>query len=163
MLKFRARVTLDRTIAAIAKRSAGVTWHKDSEGLALVLKTGGYALTARPETHQPETLPERVLIAREDGSPMGGRFGTPYSRASVRCVFDTRAYLSRTNTKGILTKTPRIGSRLSRHREHQSARRRRRHPGRALGSRLWDYPEVRDNHSCLLRHLLRGALDLLQR
>ena len=71
VLKFRARVTLDHAIAAIAKRSAGVTWHKDSEGLALVLKTGGYALTARPENHQPETLPERVQIAREDGSPMG--------------------------------------------------------------------------------------------
>lgn len=68
---FRARVTLDDTIAAIAKHSAGVTWHKDSEGLALILTAGGYALTARPETQQGEVLPERVRIAREDGSPMG--------------------------------------------------------------------------------------------
>jgi hypothetical protein len=70
VLKFRARVTLDDTIAAIAKQSAGVTWHMDSEGLALILTAGGYALTARPETHESETLPERVQIAREDGSPM---------------------------------------------------------------------------------------------
>ena len=71
MLKLRARVALDDTIAAIAERSAGVTWHEDSQGLVLILKSDGYALTARPEAHQTETLPERVLIAREDGSPMG--------------------------------------------------------------------------------------------
>ena len=68
---FSARVTRDDTIKAIAKRSAGATWHEDSGGLALIFKADGYVLTSLPETHQLETLPERVKIAREDGSPMG--------------------------------------------------------------------------------------------
>src|SRR5512147_931987 len=71
MLKFRARATLDHTIAAIARHSEGVSWHVDSEGLALILTAGGYALTARPKTHQPDALAEHVLFARDDGSAMG--------------------------------------------------------------------------------------------
>ena len=71
MLTFRAKAAFDQTIAAIAKNSAGVCWYADSAGLALILTAVGYVLTARPETHQRETLPERVLIAREDGLPMG--------------------------------------------------------------------------------------------
>lgn len=71
MLTFRTKAALDQAIAAIAENSAGVSWHADSAGLALILTADGYTLTARPETHQRETLPERVLIAREDGSPMG--------------------------------------------------------------------------------------------
>jgi hypothetical protein len=71
VLKFRKSVTLDHTIAAIAKYSAGVTWHGDSEGLALILTAGGYALTARPEPGHLEMSHERVLITKEDGSPMG--------------------------------------------------------------------------------------------
>ena len=67
---FRTKVTMDDTIAVIAKQSIGVTWHEDSAGLALVLTGGGYALTAHPETDEAETLRERVLIAKDDGSPM---------------------------------------------------------------------------------------------
>ena len=68
---FRTKMmTMDDTIAVIAKHSIGVTWHEDSAGLALILTDDGYALTASPETHQAETLPERVLIAKDDGSPM---------------------------------------------------------------------------------------------
>ncbi len=69
---FRTKVmTMDDTIAVIAKHSIGVTWHDDSAGLALILTaSGGYALTASPETHETETLPERVLIAKDNGSPM---------------------------------------------------------------------------------------------
>ena len=70
MLRFRTKITIDDTVAVIAKHSIGVTWHEDSAGLALILTGGGYALTARPETHQVETLPERVVIAKDDGSPM---------------------------------------------------------------------------------------------
>jgi hypothetical protein len=66
----RAKATIDDTIAAIAKHSSGVTWHDDSAGLALILTADGYALTAHPEAHQTEALPERVLIPKEDGSPM---------------------------------------------------------------------------------------------
>jgi len=68
--KHRPSVTLDRTIAAIAKRSEGVHWIADSEGLALVLTTRGYALTARPEIFEAATLPQRVVLACEDGTPM---------------------------------------------------------------------------------------------
>jgi hypothetical protein len=71
VLKFRTKAAFDQTITAIAENSAGVCWYADSAGLALILTAVGYVLTARPETYQPETLPERVLIAREDGSPMG--------------------------------------------------------------------------------------------
>lgn len=67
---FRTKETMDDTIAAIAKHSIGVTWHEDSAGLALILTADGYALTACPETHQAEKLLERVLIAKDDGSPM---------------------------------------------------------------------------------------------
>jgi len=67
---FRTKVTMDETIAAIAKHSIGVTWHEDSAGLALILTAGGYVLTAGSETDQAETQPERVLIAKDDGSPM---------------------------------------------------------------------------------------------
>ena len=70
MLRLRTKVTMDDTVTAIAKHSIGVTWHEDSAGLALILTTDGYALTACPETDQAETLPERVLIAKDDGSPM---------------------------------------------------------------------------------------------
>jgi hypothetical protein len=71
MLKFGTKAAFDQTITTIAKNSAGVCWYADSAGLALILTAVGYVLTARPETFQRETLPERVLIAREDGSPMG--------------------------------------------------------------------------------------------
>lgn len=67
---FRTKVTMDATVAAIAKYSVGVTWHEDSAGLALILTTDGYALTACPEADQAETVPDRVLIAKDDGSPM---------------------------------------------------------------------------------------------
>ena len=70
-MRLRTKLAIDDTIAAIAKHSTGVTWHHDSAGLALILTTGGYALTARPETHQTEALLERVLVVKEDGSPMG--------------------------------------------------------------------------------------------
>ena len=70
MLKFRSKLPIDDTIGSIAKHSIGVTWHEDSAGLALILTAGGYALTARPEAHQAETLPERVLITKDDGAPM---------------------------------------------------------------------------------------------
>ena len=71
MRTVRAKATIDGTIVAIAKHSSGVRWHDDSAGLALILTAGGYALTAHPETHQTEALPERVHIPKEDGSPMG--------------------------------------------------------------------------------------------
>lgn len=70
MLKFRTKAAFDQTITAIAKNSAGVCWNADSAGLALTLTEGGYVLTACLETYQRETLPERVVIAREDGSAM---------------------------------------------------------------------------------------------
>ena len=70
MLRLRTKLPIDDTIAAIARHSIGVTWHGDSAGLALILTAGGYALSARPETHQAEALPERVLVVKEDGSPM---------------------------------------------------------------------------------------------
>ena len=57
-MRLRTKLAIDDTIAAIAKHSTGVTWHHDSAGLALILTTGGYALTARPETHQTEALLE---------------------------------------------------------------------------------------------------------
>jgi hypothetical protein len=67
---FRTKMTMDDTITVIAKHSIGVTWNEDSAGLALILTSDGYALTASPESHEAETLPERVLIAKDDGSPM---------------------------------------------------------------------------------------------
>src|SRR5262245_5111180 len=70
MLKCRTKLTMDDTVEAVARHSVDVTWHEDRAGLALVLTTDGYALTACPETNQAETLPERVLIAKDDGSPM---------------------------------------------------------------------------------------------
>ena len=70
MLKFTTKVTMDNTAAAIAKHSSGVTWHEDSAGLALILTEDGYVLSACPQTNEAETLRERVLIAKDDGSPM---------------------------------------------------------------------------------------------
>ena len=69
VLRHRPSVTLDRTIAAIARRSEGV-WIVESEGLALVPTPRGYALTARPEIFETATLPGRVSLACEDGTPM---------------------------------------------------------------------------------------------
>ena len=71
VLKFATKTAFEQTITVIAKNSAGVCWYADSAGLALTLTAAGYVLTALPEDHQRETLPERVLIAREDGSAMG--------------------------------------------------------------------------------------------
>ena len=73
MLTLPAKLEKDDTIGAIAKRSIGVTWHEDSVGLGLILTEGGYALTtARPEAQKTGTLEERVLINKDDGSPMNG-------------------------------------------------------------------------------------------
>ena len=69
MLRAKTTSSLDLTIVAIATHSKGVTWRTDSEGFGLTLTAGGYALTSSPE-HQGTTLHERVLITREDGSPM---------------------------------------------------------------------------------------------
>ena len=71
MMPFRTRATLDHTIAAIAKHSVGVSWQKDSKGFGLIVTEDGYVLTACPKIHESESFAERVLIARDDGSPMG--------------------------------------------------------------------------------------------
>ena len=71
MMTFRTRATLDHTITAIAKHSVGVSWQEDSKGFGLIMTEDGYALTACPKVHESESFAERVLIARDDGSPMG--------------------------------------------------------------------------------------------
>jgi hypothetical protein len=80
-------VTLVKTVKRISNRSAGVRWDGASNGLALVLTQGGYALTARPDLY-PESLPARVVVPCEDGSPMPhGHILTPIEReCAIRAI-----------------------------------------------------------------------------
>jgi len=61
--------TIARTVRSISRRSAGARWDSASEGFALVLTPGGYALTAMPDLHE-DKMPTRVVIPCQDGSPM---------------------------------------------------------------------------------------------
>jgi hypothetical protein len=69
--RLKSAVTLEHTIASIARRSEGVRWLEDSEGLALVRTPRGYALTAARGETQGDMLPERVFVARDNGTTMG--------------------------------------------------------------------------------------------
>ena len=75
-----SRHTLANTIKSISIRSAGVQWENASKGFGLVLTPDGYMLTALPDLY-PEKMPGRVVIPREDGSPMPhGHIQTPLER-----------------------------------------------------------------------------------
>jgi hypothetical protein len=67
-----ARITLASTIKGISIRSAGIQWDSTSKGFGLILTQGGYALTAQPDL-DPEKRPARVVVPREDGSPLPHR------------------------------------------------------------------------------------------
>ena len=64
-----AEVTLSKTVRRIAKRSTGVAWDVESEGLALALTRYGYALTTMPRFY-PDIMPERAKILGDDGTRM---------------------------------------------------------------------------------------------
>ena len=79
--------TVASTVERISNRSAGVRWDSASKGFALILTPDGYALTAMPDLY-PEKLPARVVIPREDGSPMPHRHVlTPLERErAIRAI-----------------------------------------------------------------------------
>ena len=82
-----ANQTLASTVKRISRRSEGVRWDSESEGFALVLTPGGYALTALPDLHE-EKMPTRVVIPCQDGSPMPhGHVLTPLERErAIRAI-----------------------------------------------------------------------------
>ena len=68
-MKDRPRSTRENTIRAITKRSRGVKWDRDCEGLALALSSDGYVLTTQPQRY-PDALDGLVLVACEGGADM---------------------------------------------------------------------------------------------
>jgi len=65
-----------------------VRWSDLSDGFALVARHGAYVLTALPRLSDHEALSERVVIAQENGMPMGhGHLLTPRERErAVRAI-----------------------------------------------------------------------------
>jgi len=89
VLRIKDIVTFERTIAAIARRSRGVRWLEESEGLALILTPRGYLLTAaRPGMPETAMLPERAHVSRDDGGTMrdGHRLTQRERERAVRMI-----------------------------------------------------------------------------
>ena len=65
----KPQIGLARIISAIAKRSEGVRWFSHASGFCLGRTLVGYVLTTEPQQFA-DALPNRVVLPREDGSPM---------------------------------------------------------------------------------------------